>query len=159
MSIQIPNLHTSNNTEVNIMKGALVSIKGRHDSSHAGEFFIEGYLKFDATTDQYPSAHLTMKIDLSDSAKGTVLIDSVEQLDSLGRDTPTAYATGRCVIDTDYKTAGCRYWCLFANNKNSREKETPDTISFLIFDRNGKRVAYGTGPVVKGDIAISPSHE
>ena len=65
----------------------------------------------------------------------------------------------RCSADVDSKAVGCRYWLMLADNKRASEKETPDVSSFLIFDSNGKRVAYGTGPVIKGDVAIMPSAE
>jgi hypothetical protein len=32
---------------------------------------------------------------------------------------------------------------------------TPDIVSFLIFDGAGKRMAYGTGPVVDGDLEVT----
>ena len=53
------------------------------------------------------------------------MVKTVEQLDTTGKHTPTAYATGR----------------------------------FLVYDRNGKRVAYGTGPLSKGDVTIASTSE
>jgi hypothetical protein len=157
MSIQIPNLHTSNKTAVEV--GAQVVIKRRQDAAHAGEFSIKGSLSFNPATDDYPSGAMTIKVDLSDSAKGAFVIKTVEQLDTTGKHTPTAYATGRCAADTDAKAVGCRYWLMFADNKREREEQTPDVISFLIYDRNGKRVAYGTGPVAKGDVTVAATSE
>jgi hypothetical protein len=46
-----------------------------------------------------------------------------------------------------------------ADSKREREEQTPDVISFLIYDRNGKRVAYGTGPVAKGEVTVAPTSE
>jgi hypothetical protein len=53
---------------------------------------------------------------------------------------------------------GCRYWLMIANN-NTREnkKDTPDIAGFAITDRNGNRVAYGTGQMVNGDIHVDPA--
>ncbi|HXT40413.1 MAG TPA: hypothetical protein VN887_10355 [Candidatus Angelobacter sp.] len=157
MSIQIPNLHTSNPTLVNVREGATVVIRRRKDALHAGQFTVKGTLKFNPAVDAYPAGALTISVDLSDSARGVFIATTVEQLDTTGKHTPTAYATGRCSIRADVKAFGCRYWLMLADNKRVNEKETPDVISFLIFDRNGKRVAYGTGPVVKGDVAIAPT--
>ena len=157
MSIQIPNLHTSNKTSARVK--ARVFIARRKDSLHAGEFTVQGNLSFNPATDDYPKATLTIRVDLSDSAKGTVVIKTVEQLDTTGKHTPTLFASGRCSLDADVKAVGCRYWLMMADNKTDRDKETPDVIGFLIFDRNGKRVAYGTGPLAQGDVLVAPTGE
>jgi hypothetical protein len=44
---------------------------------------------------------------------------------------------------------------MLADDKPANEEETDDIISFLVYDRNGKRVAYGS-PVVKGDLLVAP---
>ena len=49
---------------------------------------------------------------------------------------------------------GCRFWLMLADNKQANAQGTPDVVGFLIFDGTGKRVAYGTGPVVDGDIEV-----
>ena len=116
MSIQIPNLHTSNKSAVE--SSAEVFILRRKDANHAGVFTVKGSLKFDPAADDYPSGAMTIKVDLSDSAKGTFVIKSVEQLDTTGKHTPTAYATGRCAADTDAKAGGCRYWLMTLNNES-----------------------------------------
>jgi len=36
---------------------------------------------------------------------------------------------------------------MLADNNREGEEQTPDVISFLVYDRNGKRIAHGTGPV------------
>lgn len=157
MSIQIPNLHTSNKTTVEA--AAEVAIKRRQDAQHAGVFAVRGNLSFSPATDDYPSGTLRIRVDLSDSAKGTFTVKTVEQLDTTGKHTPTAYATGRCTADADVDAKGCRYWLMLADNKRENEEQTPDVISFLIYDRNGKRVAYGTGPVSRGDVTIASTSE
>jgi hypothetical protein len=45
---------------------------------------------------------------------------------------------------------------MVANNKKLNEPGTPDIVGFVIYDRNGNRVAYGTGPL-DGDIEVVPS--
>jgi len=157
MSIQIPNLHTSNRTSIRV--GADVFIARRQDASHAGQFSVKGTLKFNPATDAYATGTLTIRVDLSDSAKGVFVVKTVEQLDTTGKHTPTACATGRCSVDSDVRAIGCRYWLMLADNKRENDERTPDVISFLIYDRNGKRVAYGTGPVAKGDVVIAPTAE
>jgi len=103
MSIQIPNLHTSNKTSARVK--ARVFIARRKDSVHAGEFTVQGNLSFNPATDDYPKATLSIRVDLSDSAKGTVVIKTVEQLDTTGKHTPTLFASGRCNLDADVKAA------------------------------------------------------
>jgi len=159
MSIQIPNLHTSNKTRTEVREGATVIIRRRKDLNHAGQFTVRGILQFNPLVDDYPSGTLTIEVDLSDSAKGVFVVKTVEQLDTTGKATPTTYATGRCSADVDAKVVGCRYWLMLVDNKRPTEQETPDVISFLIFDRNGKRVAYGTGPVARGDVSIVANGE
>ena len=45
---------------------------------------------------------------------------------------------------------------MIADNKRKDEEEgTPDIIGFLVVDKDGRRVAYGTGPVAAGDIDVA----
>jgi hypothetical protein len=60
---------------------------------------------------------------------------------------------GRCKADV----AGCRFWLMIADNRRGDAKGTPDVVSFLVFNSVGQRVAYGTGPVLKGDLQVSPT--
>src|SRR5437016_6306170 len=99
MSIQIPNLHTSNRTRADAREGATVIIRRRKDANHAGEFTIRGTLQFDPAADDYPSGSMELRVDLSDSAKGVFVVKTVEQLDTTGKHTPTVYASGRCIAD------------------------------------------------------------
>lgn len=157
MSIQIPNLHTSNATRASV-NHAMVVLSARKDATHSGQFVVDGDLRF-LSSDAYPTGNLSIRIDLSDSAKGVVNIKTVEQLDTTGKHTPTAFATGRCNVDLDTRAVGCRYWLMLVDNRAASGGGTPDVIGFLIFDRNGRRVAYGTGPVVKGNVTVGPSRE
>jgi hypothetical protein len=157
MSIQVPNLHTSNRTLAR--SKAEVFILARKGGSQTGTFAVEGYLKFNPLTDDYPVGNMTIRVDLLDSAKGAFQVKTVEQLDTTGKRTPTVFATGRCFGDVGAKAVGCRYWLMMADNKAANAAQTPDIISFLIYDRNGKRIAYGSGPVVKGDVSVTPNNE
>jgi hypothetical protein len=158
MSIQIPNLHTSNKTKAQV--GAEVFIARRQSAGNSGVFKVKGALSFDPSTDAYPSAtSLTINVDLSDSAKGVFLVKTVEQLDTMGKHTPMLFATGRCNADADGQPQGCRYWLMLVDNKSVSEPQTPDVIGFVVYDRGGKRIAYGTGPVTKGDVTVVPNGE
>lgn len=159
MSIQIPNLHTSNRNKAKF--DAVVRIARRQDAVHSGVFRVRGSFSFDPATTDYPACSLSIDVDLSDSIKGTFVSKDVQQLDTTGKHTPTLFASGKCTLDGEdsRQFRGCRYWLLLADNTRSPRDGAPDVVSFPIFDRTGKRVAYGTGPVEKGDIVIQPTAE
>jgi len=159
MALQIPNLFISNRSAIE--GKATVEILRRKDAVHAGMFAVRANLSFDPSVDPYPVGSLDIKVDLTDSVKGTVIAKTVEEINSMGKHTPTLFATGRC----DFRPAehaevlpGCRYWIVFADNRRADEG-TPDVIGFLVYDRNGKRIAYGTGPVKTGDVTVKPSSD
>lgn len=147
---QIPTLQVCNQTKVE--GKAVVKLSGRSDATHAGVFKVAIEVKCDPTGMPYPDGMLEIGIDMSDSqAQGSVKAISFEQLTSVGKHTPIAYLTGRC---KSQQYEGCRFWIMFADN--SKKKGTPDVIGFLIFDGQGNRIAYGTGPAVDGDISVTP---
>jgi hypothetical protein len=45
------------------------------------------------------------------------------------------------------------------NSNQPRDGTTPDIVGFLLFDGTGKRVGYGTGPVLpeSGDVNVAPT--
>ena len=111
--------------------------------------------------DLYPSGSLTIKVDLSDGVNGTFTATSIELINSYGKHNPTVYLTGRCNGDAAAAGAavakGLRYWLMIADNgRNSAHEGTPDVVGFAIHDRNGARVAYGTGPLKAGDFTVAP---
>jgi len=166
---QIPTLQVCNlsaNMIVNSNPAATVTILSRKDASHTGSFTVNVKLGCDANG--YPSGSLTItNLSMTDSTiQGTITATSFDQLTSTGKDTPTAYANGRCTAQSvtgGSQVSGCRYWIMFADNAKPQATlpaplpQTPDIISFLVFDKTGKRVAYGTGPVAKGNIDVSPT--
>jgi len=89
------------------------------------------------------------------SAGGAITAVTFEQVTSIGKYSPTAYISGRCKAE---KISGCRYWVMFADNKALEKDGTPDIIGFLVIDGAGHRFAYGTGPVIKGDIKVISSN-
>ncbi|OPY38349.1 MAG: hypothetical protein A4E35_00772 [Methanoregula sp. PtaU1.Bin051] len=158
MAVQIPDIHVSTLSRA---KGdAIVAIASRKDAVHSGEFRIKVNMTFDPAADDYPVGNLEISIDLSDSARGKIWTDTIEQVNSHGKHNPTLFITGRCKheFEEGKKIHGCRYWVMLVNNRPPKSKvtETPDIVGFVVFDRNGSRVAYGTGPVAKGDINVGP---
>src|SRR5262249_44348062 len=120
-----------------------------------GSFDISVELKCSANPG-YPAGTLQItSLSMSDSTvQGALTATAFEQVTSTGRVTPTVYLNGRCKAEN---VVGCRFWLLIADNKKPDQDGTPDIVSFLVFDSAGKRVAYGTGPVVKGDLAVAPT--
>lgn len=149
---QIPTLQVCNLTQV--AGGATVQIISRSDFTHSGVFKIGIEVKCDPTALPYPAGSLRIDVDMSDSIiQGTIIGETIEQLTSTGRQSPTAYLSGRCSAP---QVSGCRYWLMLADNSREREG-TPDVVGFLVFNGAGMRVAYGTGAVVDGDIDVAPT--
>jgi hypothetical protein len=160
MGINIPALHNSSKSAA---KGsAKILIPRRNDAGHSGIFSIKGGVSFDPSVDPYPTGAFRIIADLSDSLKATFTTTSVELINSFGKHTPSVFLTGRCNVRVNEEVkqppVGCRYWIMVVDNKKEgNEKDTPDIVSFAITDNNGNRVAYGTGPVVSGDMEVAPS--
>ncbi len=156
---QIPTLQVCNQTKM--AAKAYVKIESRTDAIHSGTFVVNidfnDPLRCDPSGGGYPIGDLPMlDIDMSDSmVMGPLHAVTIEQLTSTGKHTPTAYMNGRCEAEN---LKGCRFWMMLVDNRRDQDPEgTPDVVSFLVFDSNGQRVAYGTGPVVDGDVVISPT--
>ncbi len=158
MPIGIPALHVSSKAAA---KGsALIFIARRKDALHSGEFEIKINASFDALVNDYPIGAFSLRTDLSDSVKAIFTSTSVELVNSFGKHTPVIYLTGRCsvkLLEDSERPVGCRYWLMIADNRRDEQRATPDIVGFAITDRKGNRVAYGTGPVVKGDIVVAPA--
>jgi len=148
---QIPTLQVCNQTGAT--GKALVKINSRADAAHTGVFTVEIDLKCSSSGTGYPTGTLRiLDINMSDSiAQGTIAGTTFEQVTTTGKHTPTVFLNGRCKAEN---VQGCRYWMLIADNKREGAEGTPDIVSFLVFDGTGKRVAYGTGPVIKGDVTV-----
>lgn len=100
-----------------------------------------------------------MNINMSDSSIVHFKSTTVEALSSTGKHSPTAYIMGRCIVKASNNASfkGCHYWITLADNKKLEKKRTQDVVGFLVLDGNGNRIAYGTGPVEKGDIRVAPT--
>ncbi len=149
---QLPTLQVCNQTRVE--GRAVVQILSRVDGLHTGVFRIDIDVKCDPEGLPYPDGGIQIDIDLSDSVvQGTITGETIEQLTSTGKHSPTAYLNGRC---SAAQISGCRYWLMLADNRQQPDG-TADVVGFLVFDGTGTRVAYGTGPVLRGDIVVAPT--
>ena len=150
---QIPSLQVCNTT---VAEGRGVVFLAGRVGPPSGLFKIELQLRCDPSGSGYPGGFLSMGIDLSDSKVAQLDVVTFEQVTSTGKHTPTAYLNGRCkAIDTaGAAVPGCRFWIMLTDNV---DPETPDVVGFLVFDGNGNRVSYGTGPLVEGDIFVAPT--
>jgi hypothetical protein len=155
---QIPTLQVCNQTVVT--GGGLVKIVSRADVGHSGTFKVEVEIKCDQSGSGYPTGVVKItSLSMSDSiVQGQINSTLIEQVTSTGKHTPTAYINGRCTAQAPTGAIqGCRYWIMFADNKVPSAPQTADVVSFLVFDGTGKRIAYGTGPLVDGDIKVAPT--
>jgi hypothetical protein len=167
---QIPTLQVGNLTTAMtvVSSGApLVHIPSRALGALTGNFNVRVSASCDANG--FPIGALALSgISMSDSAPGLSAITSVrlDQITSTGHDSPTAYMSGQCMAQIasaagTVMTEPCRFWALFATGGPNALAPSlgPDIVSFLVFDKTGKRIAYGTGPVVSGSgtIQVSPT--
>jgi hypothetical protein len=150
----IPAFHVSGRS---MAKGkGKVFIASRQDSASSGNFIISIAVQFDPATDDYPTGSLKIDADLSDSIKGAFTATSIELINSYGKHNPTIYLTGRCKSTNEKAPKGLRYWLMIADNRVEKEG-TPEIVGFVVHDRNGNRVAYGTGPLASGNIQVAPN--
>lgn len=154
MTTSIPAFHVS---DISKAKGTGdVFIQSRKDAAHAGVFTVNLDVHFDPATDLYPAGTLTIRVDLTDSAKGVFVATSIDLINSYGKHNPTVYLTGRCNDDVQPDAKGCRYWVMIASNTNAAQQGTPDVAGFAVHDNQGNRIAYGTGPLKSGDFDVMP---
>lgn len=149
--LQIPTIDICNSTS--IAASALVQIGSRTDAQHAGTFRIEAKVTCSAQTRGIPTGTVTIsELQMSDSTASVAIKGTtVEQLTSVGKHTPMAFLNGRC----DWHGTPCRYWMLLTDNRQERDKGTRDIAAFVVLGTSGERLAYGAGPVSKGDIEVS----
>lgn len=151
---QIPNIFLNNNTAV---KGkARIYIDAQSGGVISGTFTI--VISASCTLPNYPAGRVEMSVDMTDSSIVYFRSTTVEALSSTGKYSPTAYIMGRCDVQTAEKAyRGCHYWITLADNGTDDQNKTPDIVGFLVLDGYGNRLAYGTGPVVSGDIFVNPT--
>jgi hypothetical protein len=159
MITSIPNLHAST---VSRAKGSgKVIISRRKDTVNSGLFSFKLAVKFDSVIDNYPKGSLEITTDLTDSLKGVFTATSIEMINSFGKHNPSIFLTGRCDVKSSEQLEipkGCKYWVILSGHKKANDNGgSPDIIGFEVHDRNGNLIAYGTGPVISGDIVVLPS--
>ena len=134
-----------------------VFIASRQDAASSGVFHIEIDVHFDpAGADNFPAGTISIKTDMNDGAKGIFIATTFELINTYGKVNPTIYVTGQCKADAAATSLhGCRYWVMVADNTRDNNG-TSDVVGFCIHDRNGNRIAYGTGPL-KGNIEVAPN--
>ena len=150
---QIPDIFLNNRTKVS--GNATIHIFSREFGT-SGTFTIS--ISAICIPPDYPNGRVKMEIDMSDSSIVALESTTVEALSSTGKHSPTAYIMGRCNVkspNADFR--GCHYWITLADNEKELDRQTPDVVGFLVLDGNGNRIAYGTGPVVEGDIRVAPT--
>lgn len=154
---QIPTLQVCNGSAVTTPRiGAIVRIFSRVGPGLTGTFIVFASLKCDRAS--YPAGTLAIRrISMTDSITGDVVATSIDQLTTTGKHTPTAYLNGKCRVENPTASVpACRFWMTIADNTQIAPG-TPDVIGFLVFRGDGTRVAYGTGPVVDGDVNVAPT--
>jgi hypothetical protein len=155
MGMSIPAFHVSDISKVD--GNGDVFIASRKDAVSSGVFTLRTSVHFDPAVDPYPAGTLTLKVDLSDGAKGVFTATSIELINSYGKHNPTVYLTGRCNGDATGAGKGLRYWVLIADNKPGADPQGGgDVVGFAIHDNNGNRVAYGIGPLRSGAFSVMP---
>lgn len=153
-TVCIPAFHVSDKSQA---KGqGEIFIQSRKDAVSAGTFSVDLSVQFDPAVDEYPTGGITIKVDMSDGAKGVFISSSIELINSYGKHNPTVFMTGRCKDDINPNAKGCRYWLEIANNKSPLVPGTPDIVGFAVHDNLGNRIAYGCGPVRSGDFVVAP---
>lgn len=151
---QIPTIQTCTLGATAYANAATVQIDSRAGGGFSGEFRLDFKIECNPATG-YPAGSIRFGIKMSDSTIiGTASSTAIHQLAATGKHTPTAYASGWCEAKG---VVGCRFWLMAADNNASGATKDRDIASFLILDGKGNRMAYGTGPVVSGDIKVSPA--
>jgi len=153
MATSIPALHVSSKSKVK--GGGIVFIFTRQDIANPGTFTVKLAVSFDPAINDYPVGSIHIESRLSDGSVGNFDSTTIELINSHGKHNPTVFISGQCKDSAQPDTKGCRYWLMIANNKTAPNQEkVADVVSFTIHDRNGNRVAYGTGPVREGDFEV-----
>ncbi|MCP4134051.1 MAG: hypothetical protein GY754_23975 [bacterium] len=148
-SPQIPNIFLNNISKVD--GEALIHIDNRVSGTLSGDFIVK--INASCFPPAYPAGSLSVQISMSDSSISYFESTSVDAMSSTGKHTPAVYLSGKCKTDNE-NYQGCRYWIMLADN-SKEDNGTPDVVGFLVLDGNGNRIAYGTGPVAKGDIDVA----
>jgi len=164
---QIPSLQVCNSAAV---KGdGSVFIPKRIDvgTAKTGTFDVRVSISCSPLTQNYGVGSIGFhNISLDDSLVSTAVVStSIDQITTTGRETPTIYITGRCKVEApstidNKRFEGCKFWAMIADNfdPTGAQDSSPDIVSFLVFNGQGQRISYGTGPL-KGDIFVAGTND
>jgi hypothetical protein len=132
--------------------------ESRRDAQHSGQFRVTMDLSCDDDTSHVRVSNLEIHAqELADSDPSidrviSVDHDGVVQLFSIGQAmTPTVFVSGPCLGGG---RNGCQFWLMLVDNGRDRSKGS-HLVAFLVTDKSGKRLAYGAGPVLEGDLSIT----
>jgi hypothetical protein len=155
--ITLPDLEECRNTHVDGLTSG--TWESRRDAQHSGRFQVTMDLGCSGDTAEVRVSNLEIHAqELADNDPGidqVISADGAVRLFSIGEAmTPIMFISGAC---RGGGPNGCQFWLMLADNGSDRAK-APDLVAFLVSDRSGKRLAYGTGPIQQGDISIQARH-
>jgi hypothetical protein len=154
---QLPTVQSCNKTQVKGQGKAFLPARADLPAGLSGAFaFTISSITCDPANG-YATGNILISLDLTDSVSGTVTSTVLDQVTTVGKNTPTAYLSGRCTASPT-PIPGCRFWVMVADNKQAQGQASADIISLVLFDGAGKRVAHATGAVRDGDFTVAPEN-
>jgi hypothetical protein len=169
---QIPTLQVCNLTAGMVVQSSTMTMQVHIPSRMPGGFTGNVTVYVSAQCDPntgFPTGALTLSaLSMNDTLAGLTSITSshIDQITSTGTANPTAYMSGQCTAQIVsvfgmFTTESCHYWIMFVSGATNSATNIPgpDIVSFLVFDKTGKRIAYASGPVTSGTgvIAVTPT--
>jgi hypothetical protein len=152
--LTLPAMQDCRNTHVAGLTGGVW--ESRRDAQHSGRFQVTMDLGCSGDASEVQVRNLEIHAqELADNDAGIERVisdDGVVRLVSIGPAmTPTAFVSGPC---RGGGPNGCQFWLMLVDNGSDLAK-APDLVAFLVSDRSGKRLAYGVGPILQGDLSIT----
>jgi hypothetical protein len=167
---QIPTLEVCNLASGMVVLSSMtpqVHIPSRMLGGFTGNVTVNVNVQCNPSTG-FPAGTLTLSaLSMNDTLAGLFSISAVQfdQVTSTGTTNPTAYLSGQCMAQTvgifGTITVPCHFWIMLVTGTSSSTNNIPgpDIVSFLVFDKTGKRIAYASGPVTSGSgvIQVTPT--
>jgi hypothetical protein len=121
-------------------------LENRKDAKPSGQFSLTFDLGCSGASSDVQVRNLEIHTDeLADTDQGierAISKDGPVKLVTIGPAmAPTVFVSGPCLGPN-----GCQFWLMLVDNGSDSGK-VPALVSFLVSDRSGKRLAYGTGPI------------
>ncbi len=132
-----------------------IFIPSRKDAVSSGMFDISLAIQFGRRANDELRGSILLKADLRNSLKATFTATSIELIHAHHNHEQAVYLTGSCNATTENPPDGLRYWVKVAYDHY--KKDAPECVGFVVHDKKGNRVAYGTGPLVSGSIQMNPN--